>query len=109
MAPGHPLEKFNMSALNKVQVELSYAKLFPLIAADFREIGDCCNIHKPGNMLIDGMAGVIPVTGAVTKYTMLSPLTESVRPGAYSKQGKYEASVAAGGGIIKGMTEGLLG
>lgn len=106
--PKSPLENFDIDALSQVQIELTYAKLYPLIARDFRAIGDCVAIHTPGNMLVDGMADQVPVTGAVTKYTSANPTTEAYHPVADAKQGEYEGKLKSGESILEGLTEGLL-
>lgn len=60
-----PLNPVNPALFDKVAAALTYAKLYPLIQADFMGKLDCASVHAPGNMQLLGVAGPVPVTGTV--------------------------------------------
>lgn len=102
MAPSYSvLEQLDPTQLEQFQIEASYAKLYPLMKNDFRELGDCCNIHKPGNMMVTGQVGTAPITGAfVTTHIVSNPITEAYHPNADAKLAARNAKIQAGESAI---------
>ena len=90
------LDQADPSLLEDYQIAATYGKLYPLLKNDFRGLGDCVAIHKPGNAQVSGTAGPYPFTAFVTKHIISDPVTETYRPLAEAKQAEYKAKVEAG-------------
>lgn len=98
------LNQIDMGQLEQFQIEASYGKLYPLIMKDFRELGDCCGIHKPQNMMVTGNAGPFPLSGAfVTMYVVSNPTSPTYHPLADAKQAEYKGKVAAGESAVSAL------
>lgn len=106
MAPGagHPLDTVDMTKIEKLQIEASYGKLYPLMKNDFRELGDCVNIHRPQNMMVTGQAGPFPLAGGfVTTHIVANPITTQYHPMGDAKQAEYQAKIKAGDSAVDAL------
>jgi hypothetical protein len=102
------LNQYDPEAMEVSQISATYGKLYPLIKNDFRELGDCCNIHKPQNMIVTGSAGTYTLSGCfVTSHAFANPADPSYHPMGDAKQAEYKAKVEAGGAAVD-ATEALV-
>lgn len=98
------LNQVDMTALEQYQIEATYGKLYPLMMKDFRELGDCCAIHKPQNMMVTGNAGTYPLSGCfVTAHVVSNPASPTYHPMADAKQAEYKGKVAAGSSAVSAL------
>lgn len=83
---------FDPEQLEKIQIALTYAKLYPSMVKDFMGKQDCRSVHGPGNMLADVQGSPFKQSGPVlhTAFQGGSDLQ------AQSKKAKYEAAVKTG-------------
>jgi len=96
MAPVNPLDP---ALFDKVASKLTYAKLYPLIMADFMGKGDCKAVHMAGNMIVNTTGGPTSQSGPVT-HTVAQGGSDSIAQG---KKAAYEAALKVGG-VLEAVT-----
>lgn len=89
MAPVNPV---NPALFDKIAAALTYAKLYPFIQRDFMGKADCRLVHAPGNMILQGTAGPVPLVGTVV-HTLNQGGAEAIAKG---KLAAYKAQVKGG-------------
>lgn len=87
-----PISPVNPVLFDKVATALTYAKLYPLIQRDFMGKLDCRAVHAPGNMLLTGTAGPLPLVGTVTHIVVQGGSSNF----SEIKKVEYKAKVEAG-------------